>query len=332
MLACITKQNSRMVLEKTILIKGGSHSDVKKALQQWIDLYSESISDSLRFELYKNGKGNHVIKADPKLDNERFYYLVNYIKYPERIKYNVDVEGVTKGENSSNLNGKNLLIYIPKNDSEYDNVYAVTEENEHYKIDFGGKVKSVSDTKVFTPLKINALESPQILKVSTNKTKLKTTESSNLKIEKRFRLISIIAIAIAALNLLIPVFTTDIEVFEKTTLFVGIGFGVWFLSDYIMLRVAPYYFKSLLIAIGYLGYGHYLCNYYRPEISDTIEATSLFPLSLLLVQWPTRKIYKAIFNREPEVEKHGKFADLVYSMILFFGLALLPYLLYDYLK
>lgn len=321
-----------MVSEKTILVKGGSYSDVKKALQQWIDLYSESISDSLRFELYKNGKGNHVIKADTRLDNERFYYLVNYIKYPEGIEYKVDVEGFTKGENRSNLNGENLLVYISKNDSEYDNVYAVTEKNEHYKIDFGGKVKSISDTKVFLPLKIDALENPQTLKVSSNKSKLKTTESSNLKIEKRFRLISIIAITVAVLNLLVPLFTTDIEIFEKATLFVGIGFGVWFLSDYIMLRIDSFYFKSLLIAIGYLGYGHYLCNYYRPEISDTIEATSLFPLSLLLVQWPTRRIYKMIFNREPEVEKHGKFADLVYSMILFFGLALLPYLLYDYLK
>jgi hypothetical protein len=321
-----------MVLEKIILVKGGSYSDVKKALQQWIDLYSESISDSFQFELYKNGKGNHVIKADTKLGNERFYYLVNYIKYPEGINYNVDVEGVTKGENGSSLDGENLLVYIPKNDSEYDNIYVVTENNEHYKIDFGGKVKSVSDTKVFSTLKINALENPQTLKVSSNKSKLKTTESSNLKIEKRFRLISIIAIAVAILNLLIPVFTTDIEIFEKTTLFLGIGFGVWFLSDYIMLRVDHYYFKSLLIAIGYLGYGHYLCNYYQPEISDTIEATSLFPLSLLLVQWPTRRIYKTIFNREPEVEKHGKFADLVYSMILFLGFALLPYLLYDYLK
>lgn len=321
-----------MASEKTILVKGGSYSDVKKALQQWIDLYSDSISDSLRFELYKNGKGNHVIKADTRLDNERFYYLVNYIKYPEGIEYKVDVEGFTKGEYGSNLNGQNLLVYISKNDSEYDNVYAVNEKNEHYKIDFGGKVKSISDTKVFLPLKIDTLENPQTLKVSSNKSKLKTSESSNLKIERRFRLISIIAITVAVLNLLVPLFTTDIEIFEKTTLFVGIGFGVWFLSDYVMLRVDSFYFKSLLIAIGYLGYGHFLCNYYRPEISDTIEATSLFPLSLLLVQWPTRRIYKMIFNREPEVEKHGKFADIVYSMILFFGLALLPYLLYDYLK
>jgi hypothetical protein len=320
-------------MEKNIiLIKGGSHSDVKKALQQWIDLYSESISESLRFELYKNGKGNHVIKADPKLDNERFYYLVNYINYPEGIKYNIDIEGFTKGEDNSNLSGKKLLIYIPKNDSEYDNVYAVTEDNEHFKIDFGGKVKSISDTKVFSIFKIDNLENPQILKESSKKNNPRTTDASNKKIEKRFRLISIIAVTIAVLNLLIPTFITDIEVFEKTTLFVGIGFGVWFFSDYVMLRIDLYYFKCLLIAIAYFGYGHYLCNYYRPEISDSIEATTLFPLSLLIVQWPTRRIYQMIFNREPEVEKHGKFADLVYSMILFLGLALLPYLLIDYLK
>ena len=320
-------------MEKNIiLIKGGSHSDVKKALQQWIDLYSDSISESLRFELYKNGKGNHVIKADPRLDNERFYYLVNYIKYPEGIKYNIDIEGFTKGEDNIYLSGKKLLIYIPENDSEYDNVFAVTKENEHFKIDFGGGVKSVSSTKAFAPLKIDHLGNPKTLKRSANKTRLEATAVSNQKIEKRFRLISIIALIIAALNLLVPVLTADIDLFEQTTLFVGIGFGVWFLSDYMMLRIDLYYFKSLLIAIAYLGYGYYLCNYYQPEVSDSIEATTLFPLSLLIVQWPTRRIYKMVFNREPEVDKHGKFADIVYSMILFLGLALLPYLLIDFLK
>lgn len=316
----------------TIHIIGGSYIDVKKALQHWIELYSESIPESFRFELYKNGKGNHIIKADPKLDNEHFYYLVNYLNYPEGIEYNIDIEGFTKGQNNGDFSEKKIVVYISNNDSEYDNVYAVTEENKHFKIDFDGNVTSTSDTKSFSFFNIDDLKTPQILKVTSKKNNTKRPKDSHKKIEIRFIVISMIAITIALLNLLVPILSTDIEVFEQSTILVSICFGIWFLCDYEMLRINHYYRKSLLIAISYWGYGYYLCNYYRPEITDAIETTALFPLSLLIVQWPTRRVYKMIFNREPVVQRNGKFADVVYSTILLCGLVILPFLLIDYLK
>lgn len=68
-----------------IIIEGGAFVDIKKALRQWIDLYSESIDKECSLELYNNGFGKHIVKVDNRIDNERFCYLLNYLKYPENI-------------------------------------------------------------------------------------------------------------------------------------------------------------------------------------------------------------------------------------------------------
>lgn len=78
-----------MKIENQIFIKGGDYSDVKKALKQWISLYSANLQNIAPFKLYNSGKGTQVIMADEKLENEMFYFLVNYLHYPEGINYSV---------------------------------------------------------------------------------------------------------------------------------------------------------------------------------------------------------------------------------------------------
>ncbi|MCF7567281.1 hypothetical protein L3X37_02730 [Sabulilitoribacter arenilitoris] len=321
-----------MTYNNLIIIKGGSYINIKKALQQWIDLYSENFSNNLQFELYKNGRGNHIIKADDRLDNNRFFYLVNYMDYPENINYNVDIKGYTKArELDKQLDNQELLIYIPKSDTEYDNVYAVTKDNRHFKIDFGGKIKEVTGDITFSSHNIEKLENPETLKASLHKRK-KREEDSVDSIKKRFNIIFIIFIIVLFLNLIVPHLKVDVEVFQKTTLFTGMGVGLWFFMDYEMLRHNSFYLKSFLIALGFYYYGLFLEHHYSSYFSNMTAGNFLYPLTLLIVQYPTRRIYKLIFNREPEVDKHGKIADLIYTMILFFSFAILPFLIVDYLK
>jgi hypothetical protein len=51
---------------------------------------------------------------------------------------------------------------------------------------------------------------------------------------------------------------------------------------------------------------------------------AFYPFALLITQWPTRRIYLAIFKREPKVDRNGKFADTIYTFILLIGFAILP--------
>ncbi|MFM7022298.1 MAG: hypothetical protein ACKOXB_04915 [Flavobacteriales bacterium] len=149
--------------ENIVLIKGGSSSDIKKALQQWINLYAKHIPLNTQFELYKN-ESNHLIKVRGTLSNDYFFYLVNYLAYPEEIQYHVEVAGYTTGDRKTKLENKSLLVYLSKNDTDFDNVLAVTPENKHYKIDFGGNITEEKESISYVKPEVNELGQPEILK------------------------------------------------------------------------------------------------------------------------------------------------------------------------
>jgi len=131
-------------------------------------------------------------------------------------------------------------------------------------------------------------------------------------------------------NLFILTITNDIRLFISVTFFIGLCTGVWFLSDYEMLREDKYYILCLIIGIAYLGYGLALNDHFATGNYSLLDSGSLYPLTLLVIQWPARRLYLVIFNREPKVENGGKFWDIVYSIILFIGLAVLPFLIMEF--
>tara|TARA_Y100000589_G_scaffold109458_1_gene104018 strand:- start:177 stop:1139 length:963 start_codon:yes stop_codon:yes gene_type:complete len=319
-------------MKNIIEIKGASLNNVKQALENWIDLYSDNFSSKLNFKIFEKEIDRQIIIADNLLDNDHFFYLVNYLEYPEGIEYNVEIKGLTKGKNiDKRLNDKELLVYISKNDKEFDNVYVVTNENKHYKIDFGGKVTQQTDNKFYSTVDINNLKNPLTLSIKANNKRHKE-DKSELKINKRFKILFYISILAVLIHFFVPYLTDSLEIIEKWTLFTGMGIGLWFFIDYEMLRINDLYIKSLLVAVGFFFYGYLFRNYYQENISDLNGVSFIYPLSLLIVQYPIRQLYKVIFSREPEVDKHGKFADLIYTMILFFAFALLPFIIFDYLK
>lgn len=318
---------------KNILeIKGASLNDVKQALENWIDLYSDKFSSKLNFKIFEKGIDRQIIIADNLLDNEHFFYLVNYLEYPEGIEYSVEIKGLTKGKDvDKRLNDKELLVYISKNDNEFDNVYVVTKDNKHYKIDFGGKVTLQTDNKPYSIVDISNLKNPITLSTKASNKRLKK-DKSELKISKRFKIIFYMITIAVLIHFFVPYLTDNVEIIEKWTLFTGMGIGLWFFMDYEMLRINDFYIKSLLIAVGFFFYGYLFRNYYQENTYDLKSVSFIYPLSLLIIQYPTRQLYKVIFKREPEVDNHGKLADLIYTMILFFGFALLPFIIFDYLK
>ncbi|WP_300665397.1 hypothetical protein [Fluviicola sp.] len=176
-------------LNNFLFIDGGSYNDVKKALRQWIDSYENQLKPDVLFKLYKNGHGKHVIRVDGDLDNMLFYFLVNYISYPEGIDYEVTVEGFTKGTGINKLRGKNLRVFLPEMDTEYDNVLIATEDNKCYKMDFGGKFSESSETHLYQKPSFVISENPEVLKVRLKKEKKERGEEYE-KIDKRFKWIA----------------------------------------------------------------------------------------------------------------------------------------------
>jgi hypothetical protein len=324
--------------DNLIIIKGGSHSDIKKALQQWIELYSTDLETDIKFELYKTGQEGHLIVADKKLDNERFNYLVNYLRYPEGIKYEISIDGYVTAIDTKlypkNLLNKKLHIYIPEDDKEFDNVFVSTDENEVYKIDFGGKVSKINEYKTFKlpEIDFDLLSRPE--KITLNKTEIEVKKKEKLKasIEKRFKIILIIIIALSALNTLSLFVIENYDISTFTTFLLSFGIGAWLIGDYEVLQLRKYYNYCFLLAVAIFCYGliirHFLL--YDNYMSNF---GFLFPLILLILQKPLRLIYIKKFNKEPIVEKEAPiFWAGIYSFILFFSTMAIIFLLIEVVK
>lgn len=318
-----------MTNDNLIIISGGTYNDVKKALQQWIDLYSENLQDGLTFKLFKNGSGNYVILADERLDNERFYYLVNYMYYPEGIRYKIDIEGFTTGEEKNALQNQKLLVYISSTDKEGDNVFVATANN-NYKIDFGGKISETREKKLFRLPSYQNLDNPDILKVNKGIISRQIKEKSKDDVEKRFRIISFITIVLFLASLFLPFY--DTQTFIKATFFLGMGLTLWFFIDFKMLQSDKYYFFDFLISVMFLGYTVLIKKVLNNTDVNLVDLGAFYPLMFLIIQWPTRKIYLMLFKREPKIDRYGKFADMIYTLILFLSFVVLPLVVMDLLK
>jgi hypothetical protein len=314
-----------VITDNLIIIKGGAYNDIKKALRQWIELYSKDLEDGLTFQLFRNGRGSHIVQADNRLDNERFYFLINYLKYPENIEYKIDIEGFTVGKENNELKDKQLLVYISSTDEEYDNVFVTTSENENFKVDFGGKITDTREKKIFRiPTELN-MEYPETIKVN-KKVSFKKKETINeTSLDKRFKMLSLITVCLLIIGIMINQIDTHISI--KYSLLFGMGIGLWFFADYKLLQSDKHYNYCLVIAIGYFIVVMSFVGDFNKKILDY---GALYPIAVLLIQKPTRLLYKMAFNREPVVDRPPPtFWDGVYMAILFFGFAALPFIIMD---
>ncbi|WP_341904803.1 hypothetical protein [Fluviicola taffensis] len=291
-----------------IFIYGGSFTDVKKALRQWIDSYVSQLDPDFIFKIYKNSAGNHVIQADERLDNTLFYFLVNYIGYPEGIDYKVTVEGFTIGTERNALKGKELMIFLSEFDTECDNVMIVTEENKVYKMDFGGKLSESTENRVYRKPSFISSVVTDVLKVKGTKKSVKDELENEQKLDKRLKWMFIVIIGLQAFNfLLIRPFSVDPTItFESVSFFLFIGMSGWFFYDYKILRNEKRYLKCLglsALLLIHISLITYLKMVYLNEFEFGLV---VFPVILLLIQWPLRLLFISIFNKEPEVEYRSR--------------------------
>ena len=309
--------------ENLIKIKGGSYDDIKKALQQWIMLYSRDLESNIKFELYKIGQENYLIAADKRLNNEKFNFLINYLRYPEGIKYNISIEGYSTVRDEKlypkNLLNKKIIVYVPDNDKEYDNVFVTTEDNETFKIDFGGKVMRQNESKTFFIQDIDTtlLQRPE--KIVLNKQELAEIEKerSEKNLKKRFRIVLALIIIVAAINSLSLFVIPHSEIATISTFILVYIVGVWFHWDYKMLRIDKYYIYSFIVAIVDLFYGLLI----REHLSDNdiiLYYGFYFPVIYLIVQKPLRLFFIRKFDREPIIERDSSLWDGAYGIALIF--------------
>jgi hypothetical protein len=310
-------------IDNLILIKGGAYNDIKKALRQWVDLYSQDLQDGLTFQLFKTVSSNYIIQADKRLDNKRFYFLINYLKYPEGIEYKIDVEGFTTGKDKNKLKDKELLVYISPTDQEFDNVFVTTSENENFKVDFGGRITEGRERKAYSYPKDLNFGLSESIKVKNKQDLNRESESSTEKLEKRFKIV--VAIVISAFALTFLLFRTE-DNFLTINYTLAFAVWGWLTFDYKTLQVDKLYFGAVGLGLVILFYGYLFNNEFSNEDnSSLILMGTTMPIFFLTLQQPLRFAFKKIMKREPKVGNPApSFADFVYVFILWLTTILIP--------
>ncbi|MDR1348218.1 MAG: hypothetical protein LBJ63_07325 [Prevotellaceae bacterium] len=323
-----------METDSLILIKGASYSNVKEELHQWTTLYIDDLGTDIVFNLYSSGKENHIIKVDERIDNDHFFYLVNYLGFSDNTRYKVNVEGFITASKYKQFINKKLMVYINDKDTEGDNVFAVTEDNETFKVDFGGKIKKIKTTKTYRHLHIsdiNLLSDPEIIKPDKKKIdKYKQEKSVNL-LKKRFKIILLTVLILFVIS--IPLSFINKANFTFALCAFGVGFGAWFFLDYEMLRINKYYGYCFLIAFSFFIYCLLLQYIVKLQFINDINGFDILasiPISLLITQKPLRFCFKKIIGREPTTDRDARklTADGVYSMLWILSTILCIYVLH----
>jgi len=126
--------------ENLVIVSSASLHEIRTIINGFRERYKDD-GLHLDFQLAADGQGNFAITFPGDITFVYLCYLVNYLTYPIEVNRHFEVVGWTsvrpqKGLNEHRIAGKEVMLYIPPDDSEYDTVWLVTGQNELFKIPF----------------------------------------------------------------------------------------------------------------------------------------------------------------------------------------------------
>lgn len=139
------KQNDKLVIVKDI-----SYADLQTILTEFCNKYNKDHYQA-QPRLTKITEREFAITFPFDIDFEIFCYFINYVEYPMGFNKSFNAIGwtTTKSndtwitEKSAN---KRVMLYIPTDDTEHDNVFMTTADNIGYKLGFAmGEEKQLLD-------------------------------------------------------------------------------------------------------------------------------------------------------------------------------------------
>jgi hypothetical protein len=126
--------------DKITLIENVKLEDLKNALQNFCNNYNqENLRVLPRLTILAENK--FVVTFPYDIDFETYCYFVNYMYYPNDIKYKPIIKAWISTKQNDNwmtkeIVNKKVMIYIPSDDKDNDNVYLTTSDNIGYKMGF----------------------------------------------------------------------------------------------------------------------------------------------------------------------------------------------------
>mgnify|MGYP006186518259 FL=1 len=126
--------------DKLVIVDNISKTEIDSILTGFCNMYNKE-SFQAQPRLYKLSERQFAITFPYDIEFEIYCYFVNYVHYPMGFDKSFDV---TAWETTGQANGwitektanKKIMLFIPEDDSEHDNVYLTTDDNIGYKLGF----------------------------------------------------------------------------------------------------------------------------------------------------------------------------------------------------
>jgi len=137
--------------DKLVIVKGVSYSDLKRVLSSFCTTYNKDAFQA-QLRVTKLSQEEFAITFPYDINFEIYCYLINYIEYPMEIEWSPEVVGWTTTKSSETWiteksANKKVMLFIPVDDAEHDNVYMTTSDNLCYKLGFAmGEEKQLLDS------------------------------------------------------------------------------------------------------------------------------------------------------------------------------------------
>ncbi len=148
-------EKNKSMEKRVILIEEMSEEQLNDAIHEFIGMYKDNIDIStLEEPLVTRYEKGFLLTFSANVDYDLFCFWVNYLVYSDKEqKERYSVYGwypfgeVERQKETINFSGKTIMLYIPKEDDEFDNVYIITPDNQYYKNEFAGTTKAISPRK-----------------------------------------------------------------------------------------------------------------------------------------------------------------------------------------
>lgn len=299
-----------------ITIEGYSFKEVKQSLEDWIKLYAGKIETIFVLEILEKNKNSCCVNVNGEIDNNTFNFLVNYLVYPENEKPNAKVRGYTTTRNKrifpSQELDKRVVIFIPKEDKEYDNVYASTGDGKTFIVDFGGKTKEIDFLITFEELDLSEYVTTKFSIKPINEKSQQEVEENQIDITKQF------------IYFFIPSFVITISLLEKTKYsyyslaILGIILSFWIaFSHKLVLRKKSNYIILLISSLLIGGTAILYNELFSKKIDSFLAIAFFYPFWMLICYKIFRPIFKLAFKKEPKIDRYSwEFKTSFYTFLI----------------
>ena len=137
--------------DKLVIVDNISKIEMDSILTGFCNMYNKE-----RFQaqprLYKLNERQFAITFPFDIEFEIYCYFINYVRYPMGFDKSFDVKAweTTKQANgwiTEKSANKKVMLFIPEDDTEHDNVFLTTDDNIGYKLGFAmGEEKQLLET------------------------------------------------------------------------------------------------------------------------------------------------------------------------------------------